>query len=663
MDKPTRFEGRFLTALLKDTKGNTIAIAAAAMLPLLAMVGGAVDASRFYMTQTRLQAACDAGALAARQAMVDDTFDDVHRDKANDFFDENYKAGTFGLENLSRTYSSDGSGQVDGRATGRLPTSIMGAFGYQQFDIAVDCTADINISNTDIMFVLDTTGSMGGGIAGGGTRIQGLRQAVMAFYDTVEGSTSPNAQVRYGAVPYSMNVNVGGVLAATNATWLANNATFQSRWAKYDRWTITEVNVLDIDANGEEVYIGEVDEITFVENASQCNALKPEDFEDRIISELGTHQGVNSDTRNGNERTRTFDDDNEQIWRGEGFSSFNSSNGQCRWGWDVYEDRGDVEFEVVDVRDPAGDVGFDEYIYTRVNTANPPDTGNPTGSPAGWSTINLRDVYGTNRQIDVPIGEEGAMTTLTWDGCIEEAQTVTASNFDPIPAGAFDLNINLVPATEAQRWRPVIRNIAWERRRNSSNNSRVTRNVGSTEWANQQRPGYTCPRPAFRLADMTRDNLQTFVNSLQPSGNTYHDIGMIWGARFISPRGIFATDNVSTPNGDEIARHIVFMTDGELAPTRESQTTYGIEWWDRRITGNANSNRQRNRHAARFQAACRAARQENISVWVVAFGTTLTQNLIDCATPGRAFAASSTAELTARFEEIAQRIAALRLTN
>ena len=35
----------------------------------------------------------------------------------------------------------------------------------------------------------------------------------------------------------------------------------------------------------------------------------------------------------------------------------------------------------------------------------------------------------------------------------------------------------------------------------------------------------------------TRANLQTYVNALSASGNTYHDIGMLWGARFISPRG------------------------------------------------------------------------------------------------------------------------------
>ncbi|MGB3807645.1 MAG: hypothetical protein WA936_10635, partial [Erythrobacter sp.] len=99
-----------------------------------------------------------------------------------------------------------------------------------------------------------------------------------------------------------------------------------------------------------------------------------------------------------------------------------------------------------------------------------------------------------------------------------------------------------------------------------------------------------------------------------------------------------------------------------LATNVEVYGTYGVEWWDRRVTNNGSNGQASPRHAERFQAACRLAKQENVSVWVVAFGTALTQNLIDCATPGRAFVADDSDDLADRFEEIAQRIAALRLT-
>jgi hypothetical protein len=251
------------------------------------------------------------------------------------------------------------------------------------------------------------------------------------------------------------------------------------------------------------------------------------------------------------------------------------------------------------------------------------------------------------------------MVNHTWGGCVEEATSVVTGNYDPIPANAHDLNINLVPNSQATRWKPMLQNAVWKREDNSGNN--VMGWLYQT--ANENRPSYTCPRASRKMTEISRTDLQSYLNALTASGNTYHDIGMVWAARFISPRGIFAAENSSAPNGDAIARHIVFMTDGMLATNNENYTPHGIEWWDRRVTSDGSNTQYNTRRALRLQAVCRAARQENITVWVVAFGTTLTQNLIDCASPGRAFQADDSDELDARFQEIAQKIAALRLTS
>ncbi|MDE0879433.1 MAG: pilus assembly protein TadG-related protein, partial [Sphingomonas bacterium] len=61
--------GSFLRRLRRDVRANTLAIVAAALVPLAGMVGGGLDISRLYLTKTRLQHACDAGALAGRKAM------------------------------------------------------------------------------------------------------------------------------------------------------------------------------------------------------------------------------------------------------------------------------------------------------------------------------------------------------------------------------------------------------------------------------------------------------------------------------------------------------------------------------------------------------------------------------------------------------------------
>ena len=55
------------------------------------------------------------------------------------------------------------------------------------------------------------------------------------------------------------------------------------------------------------------------------------------------------------------------------------------------------------------------------------------------------------------------METHVWQGCIEEADTVATGTFSPVPADAFDLNINLVPTNRAQQWKPSLRNVVYLR--------------------------------------------------------------------------------------------------------------------------------------------------------------------------------------------------------
>ncbi len=660
----------FMRSLLHDKAANTIAISAAALFPIMAMVGGGIDASRYYMTAARMQAACDAGALAARRAMTDDTFTTAHRTTGLNFFDQNFNDGIFGVENRVRDFTSDGDGVVYGTASGRLPTSIMGAFGFEDFPIEVSCTAEINISNSDIMFVLDVTGSMSECPNGtecnsnSSSKIVALRSAVMNFYDTVEAATSASAQVRYGFVPYSQQVNVGFSLPRA---YLANTHSYQSRVARYNPAPFPNSSNPDVDQVGETIVISDQQE-WLPRATSNFNSSNTDHYRFRTDGSAGTTarnfcQTSLTGTRNVTVSGQT------QSWQvfatpqivANQWPNNGSNNNRAGCYGRVRKTRLATAADVIPQ--------FREWIYCQVTpgTSNPCNVNNPARSPAGWETVNLSSLY-TNNTLQVPVGSNGAMITQTWGGCVEEPVWMdTTGNYSPIPTNAHDLNINLVPVNEAQKWKPALNSAVWERRDGSNN--RTTNNVTDSDRiaggqsTSQSTPGWVCPRAAAKLSEISRTNLQTYVNSLAASGNTYHDIGMVWGARFISPRGIFAAENTTAPNGDAIARHIVFMTDGMLVTNVENYSPQGIEWWDRRVTGNGDQTREATRRAARLQAVCRAAQQENITVWVVAFGTALTQNLIDCASPGRAFQANDSTTLNARFQEIAQKIAALRLTS
>lgn len=650
-----------LRSLLRDRTANTIAISAAAMVPLMAMVGGGIDASRYYMAAARMQAACDAGALAARRAMLDDDFKPEHRDIGLNFFDQNFNDGIFGTTDRTRAFTGNSDGVVTGTASGTLPTSIMAAFGYDEFDIEVTCSAEINISNTDIMFVLDVTGSMNcpdNNIAGctngnnnnnevSNSLIVGLRSAVLSFYDTVESATSPSAQVRYGIAAYSNLVNVGYSL---NQNWMVDDHTYQSREPDP---IITEVPGQDTTtytrtsgASNFRYHSRPTQTYTGV-TLSQCQNLTATRF-DIFRSSNRNNWTLVSSSENPTVRNYTGVVTYE-YYEYAGNGSYSSSTQTCSLPMNL-------------------------YLYEANSNIREAEGETTTTTEFRWSyrpvTFDVSSVYGTSREMTAPTGAGGATETHTWKGCIEEADTVSG-NFDPVPAGAFDHEIDLVPNTDAERWRPAISSLVFYRYRPGTtgnfwdeNNWRFAPLNQTTEtW--DRRPIDYCPKPARKLGEITRAELDDYLkrsNGFVARGATYHDYGMLWGARFISPTGIFASENATAPNGDAIGRHIVFMTDGRPAGNQDVYGLYGVEFWDRRVTANGTSDEIEDRHAERFQAACRAARQQNITVWVVAFGTELTDELRACASPDRAYEASNNAALTTAFQEIAQKIAALRLT-
>ncbi len=158
--------------------------------------------------------------------------------------------------------------------------------------------------------------------------------------------------------------------------------------------------------------------------------------------------------------------------------------------------------------------------------------------------------------------------------------------------------------------------------------------------------------------------MQSYVNSLLPTGNTYHDTGMIWGARMISNAGIFA-DSPDLFNGMPVARHIIFMSDGQMDTDRNVYSLYGVERYDERVSGQSNPSESElnSRHMQRFKMICNAAKSMNVSIWVIAFGTTLSSEMQECASnSNQASTIGSRDELIARFRQIGSNIGALRLT-
>ena len=158
-------QSAMLARLARNTAGNTSLIVAASIAPLLALVGGGIDMGRSYLTESRLQQACDSGVLAARKKLGSSVVADglvpaAVATTGNRFFNINFRNGTYGTANRNFTMTLEADYSISGVATVEVPTTIMKLFAFNKVDVRVLCQARLNYTNTDVMMVLDTTGSM-----------------------------------------------------------------------------------------------------------------------------------------------------------------------------------------------------------------------------------------------------------------------------------------------------------------------------------------------------------------------------------------------------------------------------------------------------------------------------------------------------------------------
>jgi hypothetical protein len=140
---------RGLSRLLRDRSGNTLFMIAAGLVPLLAMVGGGIDMGRSYLSQTRLQQACDSGVLAARKRMGSEVvatgiIPDAVVDTGNRFFNINYRDGAYWTKNRSFEMTLEEDYSISGTASVDVPTTLMTLFGYNEVAIEVSCAAKLN---------------------------------------------------------------------------------------------------------------------------------------------------------------------------------------------------------------------------------------------------------------------------------------------------------------------------------------------------------------------------------------------------------------------------------------------------------------------------------------------------------------------------------------
>ena len=648
----------FFCRLRRDCRGNTMAMAAVALIPLIAMIGSAVDVSRAYMAKSRLQSSCDSAALAARRVMKNDELDNDVTSTGQKYFQFNFPDGMFGTETFEPEITKPETGVIRVSAATSIPNVFMQMFGFERLPINVTCDASLNFVNTDVILVLDVTGSMADPIDGV-PKIDALKDAVMALYDELapvqQQLESQGLRLRYGIVPYSSTVNVGRLLYDVNPDYLRTSSTYPSRVANFNQVVAVANNPTTSAAW--EYY-----------NGSSGSGSSSPTSSTRSTSQCQTWVNAANGTGGGPAPSTTY------AYSYDGSSSNSSYVAATNWGWSgapvtTGANRSCRRWKITETTTYNVRRGFNNWTY-RNETYDLSDFIEPSGSIllANNATGTVADPGGSfNAQQLAAVATGGSNSSVSWNGCIEERDTTTSINGGTsmaIPSGALDLDINLIPSDDSSRWRPQVPDVVFTRTAGSTSVNSSASSTSTSNWIKNYTysQGYwACPTEARRLTEWSRDELDGYISGLQSIGGTYHDIGMIWGARMISTDGVFA-DGCEEYNGMPCNRHIIFMTDGAQTAYCNVLTAYGVEQNNMRVTGSGSCPSQLARHEQRFRMACNAAKNLNTSVWVIAFDTALNDNLTGCASNSSQATTSSDSEgLVERFRQIGNQIGALRL--
>jgi len=644
--------GDFVVRLARDRSGNTLMLIAAALGPMLALVGGAIDMGRGYLAQTRLQQACDAGVLAARKTIGSTLAEGgVLPGNAESagmrFFNLNFRSGIYGTANRQFEMALEDDYSVSGDAAVDVPTSVMRIFGQTNIPIEIECEARLNFSNTDIMMVLDTTGSMALTNPGDSqSRIAVLKDTVLRFFRELDANKSQTTRIRYGFVPYSTNVNVGALL---EDDWIVDSWHYQSRkpaelgtqtgTRTYTRNTVrksgsktaaTQIDFYPATWHATSAQEGSttVDENENVivtpgtaaggyytcDTPPPANTLRTTDV--LLSSASEPFPGPPTGTRSIQYRQRTRDGESYSISR---------SGSQCR----IYK------------------TTWREYVETYERVTDPTET-----------TINGFEY--DRMLLDVASWKSSGV------GCIEERQTYEIDDYGAVDLSrALDLDLDLVPTeNDATKWAPMLPDVVYARSmRWDGSGSFTTEAVTTTDdYVSPAGLGLAnCPAAAMALAEMTESELSAYLGTLAPTGQTYHDIGMIWGGRLLSKDGLFADANVDQ-GSRQTRRHLIFLTDGETAPLDLSYSSYGLEPLDQRRWSASSSLTLTQTVERRFSVACQEVRKRNITVWVIGFGTAMTDMLRNCAGDGHWFQADDASQLNDAFSAIAKSMGDLRIS-
>lgn len=188
---------------LRDRRGNVAPIFALAIVPIIGLVGAAIDYSRASAARAELQSALDATALMLSKESTGQT-DEQLTSKADAYFRALFKRPEAQSVTIKASQTTTNGQALTVSGSGKIETSFTKLIGLAEMGIASSATVKWGSTKLRVALALDNTGSM----ASAG-KMPALKSATKSLLAILQGAAKNAGDVQVSIVPFAKDVNVG----------------------------------------------------------------------------------------------------------------------------------------------------------------------------------------------------------------------------------------------------------------------------------------------------------------------------------------------------------------------------------------------------------------------------------------------------------------------
>jgi Flp pilus assembly protein TadG len=205
--------GRFL----QDRRGGVAPMFALAIIPVIGLVGAAVDYSRANSVKAGMQSALDSTALAMSKLAPTLTQAQLQA-QTTAYFQAMFTYPEAKNLVVTPVYSTSSGTSLKITSSATIDTAFMRIMGHSSLDIGSSSTVKWGMNRLRVALALDNTGSMTS--AG---KIGALKTATKSLLTQLKAAATTNGDVYVSIIPFNRDVNAKD-LGSSSSSWI--------RWTK-----------------------------------------------------------------------------------------------------------------------------------------------------------------------------------------------------------------------------------------------------------------------------------------------------------------------------------------------------------------------------------------------------------------------------------------------